>query len=695
MWLAWVPVSSIARMYELLTHHSFLHYSHEWLMGLSFGKRLLMRMIGSMSASSFAYTCLHLGYSFKLPFVLAIPVALFAMALQIASEATAGKSASTQGVGFLVSQSYYIDQTGKADFEDVVGAEFTPLNGSLSKGYVSTAVWLRLRVAATPLEQSLVVIVEPPFLQRLELYDPAQPDFSADEPTLSGRDERSKVGSFDSISNGFVIPATATERDIFIRITSTTSMLAEVSILSWDDASNSNISTLVIVGAYFALLTMFAIWGLVGLIVKRDPLYGFFVLRQVSSIAHAFVFFGFLRIFFDESLSLASRETIYSLVIVTLLTSSGLFDFKIISQQNPSKTLLFLFGAILCLPAVNVALIILGFIGEALFLNKLIVNLGVLTLLLLAMSVKKLTDNPLERLAIWVIRVGYLITTVTVLLPVLMYLNALPGHVPLIKLIFIHAIVSNIVMLTLLMIQNLQKEQSFQEARLKLRLKDVELKIENKKREDKERFLSMLIHELRNPLSVVRVLTDKSSDKGQSIHQAVTDMAQVIERVEQSEKLSGGELVIERTNVEVMHVIRQLLGERQAADRWELSGPTTHDLETDQELLRAIMINLFDNAEKYSPEGSRLSIKVETTIEDQPETLIEVSNEICDLSIPDPNLIFDRYYRSNGAHRTPGSGLGLYLVRGWVEAMGGSIQGHLLGQEGRENVFVIVLRIPA
>lgn len=626
---------------------------------------------------------------------LAIPVTFIGLVLFVMSDSAAAEAASAQGSGLLVSQSYYVDQSGSADFATVAGADFKPFEGSLSKGYIDRPVWLRLRVAATPNAQSLIVFVEPPFLQRLELYDPAKPGFSADRPVVSGRDERSALGSFDGIENGFVIPGSGTERDLFIRVVSTTSILVHVSILTQDQARNSNIATLVILGIYAALLMMFAIWGGINLIIKRESIYGYFVLRQIASIAHAFVFFGFLRIFFADSLSPTSRETIYGLVIVTIYTFSGLFDLKIISQHNPSKILRVIFGAILCFPVVNVFLVFQGYIGESLYLNKLAVNVCVITLFLFAMSVRVVTGGSLEKLAVRVIRIGYLITTITVLLPVLMYLNALPGHVPYIKLIFIHAVVSNIVMLTLLTIQNRQRDLSFQEAKLQVKLKDVELKIENKKREDKERFLSMIIHELRNPLSVVRVLTDKTSQKGQSVHEAVMDMAKVIDRVEQSEKLSGGELVIERVQVDVMQVMRKLLAERHAADRWALSGPPRQELETDLHLFRGIMTNLFDNAEKYSPEGSPLSVKVGKRDGNQPELLLIITNRLSELSLPDPRRVFERYYRGKGAHRTPGSGLGLFLVLGWVETMGGQIDCCLSESRECEQLFTMTLRFPA
>lgn len=648
-----------------------------------------------MLVSAVAYTCLHFDRFARTRKLLALPLSLMGLILLVSSQAVAGEASATKGSGFLLSQSYYVDQSRTADFKAVVGADFKSFEGSLSKGFINGSVWLKLRIAATPLKESLVIIVEPPFLQRLELYDPTQPGFSADKPVISGREQRSAVGSFNGIENGFVIPGSGTERDIFIHVVSPTTTLAHVSILTQDQALNENTATLIILGIYVALLMMFAIWGCVSLIVKRESIYGYFSLRQLASIAHVFVFFGFLRIFFADSLSLESRETIYGLVIVTSYTFSGLFDLKIISQHNPSKILRIIFAAILCFPAVSVALVFQGSTGEALYLNQLALNVCVVMLFALAMSVRAVTDSPLESLAVWVIRIGYLITTITVLLPVLMYLNALPGHVPSIKLIFLHAVVSSIVMLTLLMIQNRQRDLSLQEAKLQVKVKDVELKIENKKREDKERFLSMIIHELRNPLSVVRLLTDKSSQKGQSVHEAVMDMAKVIERVELSEKLSGGELVIEPVPVDVMQVIRKLLADRQARDRWALNGRHSHVVEVDQHLFKGIMTNLFDNAEKYSSKGSLLSVNVRQTDGRQPQLLLEVSNKVSEVNLPDPRRIFERYYRSKGAHRTPGSGLGLFLVRGWVETMGGQIECSLSGDRERGRVFTMILRFPA
>jgi signal transduction histidine kinase len=107
------------------------------------------------------------------------------------------------------------------------------------------------------------------------------------------------------------------------------------------------------------------------------------------------------------------------------------------------------------------------------------------------------------------------------------------------------------------------------------------------------------------------------------------------------------------------------------------------------------MTNLFDNAEKYSPEGSLLSVRVGQAEGNHAGLALDVSNLVSELALPDPERIFERYYRSKGAHRTPGSGLGLFLVQGWVGALGGRITCHLSEENGREQLFTMTLRFPA
>ena len=645
--------------------------------------------------SRLAYTCLHFPSFTKTWQVFVIAAAFIAAILLVSVSPTAPNEGPDKTPGLLLSQSYFIDADGQFDFQQIKSARFTPFTGALSKGYSKGSVWLKLRIADAPNERTLAIMVEPPFLQRLELYDPARMMAAGARPVIGGRDQRTAGGSFDGITNGFVIPSAPSERDVYIRLESSTSMLAYVRVMPLHEAQQADASTLIVLAVYLALLAMFGIWGSVNFIIKRENIYLYFILRQLSSIAHAFAFFGLFRIFLRQDTSLAFLEAAYGIVIVTLITFNGLFDLQMISKFNPSRVLKNIYAAILSLPVVNVVLVLAGYNHEAIFLNQLMVNTGVIALFFLAWSAKGVSQSPMEVLAVKVIRVGYLITTITVLLPVVMYLNLLPGHLSLVKLVFIHAVVSSVVMLTLLMIESRNRELAFQEAQLEIQLKDVALQIENKRREDKERFLSMIIHELRNPLSVVRLLTDKATQKGQSVHQAVMDMTQLIERVEQSEKLESGDLLIEKERIDLVGIIQRMLDGRREGMRWEVSGPSQILASADPHLLKGILNNLFDNAEKYSPLGSKLLMSFEETSGSQPENIITISNEVDALHAPNRDRIFERYYRGSGAHHTPGSGLGLFLVNGWVEALGGSIKCSLSTVANNRSVFTVALRFAA
>jgi two-component system, sensor histidine kinase LadS len=87
-------------------------------------------------------------------------------------------------------------------------------------------------------------------------------------------------------------------------------------------------------------------------------------------------------------------------------------------------------------------------------------------------------------------------------------------------------------------------------------------------------------------------------------------------------------------------------------------------------LIGVVFSNLVDNALKYSPEGSTISIRVEI---DADEICTVFENEPGAAGRPDPDRAFEKYYRSENAKAQIGSGLGLYVVRGLVELHGGKV----------------------
>ena len=89
----------------------------------------------------------------------------------------------------------------------------------------------------------------------------------------------------------------------------------------------------------------------------------------------------------------------------------------------------------------------------------------------------------------------------------------------------------------------------------------------------------------------------------------------------------------------------------------------------DRLVLRQALINLVDNAIKFTPTAGRVRIRIAETPED---AVVEVIDSGPGISSEAREHIFDRFYRENESNGS-GSGLGLSLAKGAVEALGGHL----------------------
>lgn len=85
--------------------------------------------------------------------------------------------------------------------------------------------------------------------------------------------------------------------------------------------------------------------------------------------------------------------------------------------------------------------------------------------------------------------------------------------------------------------------------------------------------------------------------------------------------------------------------------------------------MRVIVSNLIDNALKYSPVTTDISVRIERH---SGQVCVQVEN-VVEGEPPDPQHIFDKYYRARSAHKQTGAGLGLYIVKRLVAQLGAQI----------------------
>jgi two-component system sensor histidine kinase KdpD len=106
-------------------------------------------------------------------------------------------------------------------------------------------------------------------------------------------------------------------------------------------------------------------------------------------------------------------------------------------------------------------------------------------------------------------------------------------------------------------------------------------------------------------------------------------------------------------------------------------------------LFEQVLFNLLDNAAKYSPPETTISIK---SRRERDQVTLEVADEGDGIPPDELESVFDKFYRAQkGDHVRPGTGLGLAISRGFVEAMRGTISA---ANRSDRSGAILTIRLP-
>lgn len=205
------------------------------------------------------------------------------------------------------------------------------------------------------------------------------------------------------------------------------------------------------------------------------------------------------------------------------------------------------------------------------------------------------------------------------------------------------------------------------------------LTAEIRRRDDQDRFMSMLSHELKTPLSVVRMtlgLRGPISDSSRLLaQQSVQDMDGIVERCLQVDRLDHRRRQRTREACQIEDLLFNLCTKLAESERLQINVDSMPTCVLDTQLLRVALSNLMENALKYSPADSVVQVSATAqTWRHRKGVFLSVMNEPGGAGLPDPDQVFKKYYRATGARSRSGSGLGLYLVRGAVRRLGGWVR---------------------
>ena len=97
------------------------------------------------------------------------------------------------------------------------------------------------------------------------------------------------------------------------------------------------------------------------------------------------------------------------------------------------------------------------------------------------------------------------------------------------------------------------------------------------------------------------------------------------------------------------------------------------DVVADPLLLKTVLRNVIDNALRYSPNGSTVEVVMQEQLRHTRGVAVSVGNQLLGENRPDTAKLFTQFYRSPGAQRQTGSGLGLYIAKELMVQMSGDI----------------------
>lgn len=254
---------------------------------------------------------------------------------------------------------------------------------------------------------------------------------------------------------------------------------------------------------------------------------------------------------------------------------------------------------------------------------------------------------------------------------------------------------------TLILKEALQKlEQSQQE------LSDA-LDKERQLNEIKSRFVSMASHEFRTPLTTVlssaSLLSKYTKPEDQEkrekhierIKNSVNNLNDILEDFLSLGKLNEGKVDMKGEMVNVKELIEETVEEMKAIlkkkQHFDIEVSGNPMVYTDKKLFRNVLINLISNAAKFSGDGKTIQVKGAITEE---KAGISVTDEGIGISREDQQNLFTSFYRGGNALNIQGTGLGLHIVKRYVDLLGGEVELESELNRGTTVTFVIPVNSP-
>ncbi|WP_370326396.1 ATP-binding protein [Euzebya sp.] len=200
--------------------------------------------------------------------------------------------------------------------------------------------------------------------------------------------------------------------------------------------------------------------------------------------------------------------------------------------------------------------------------------------------------------------------------------------------------------------------------------------------EAKTMFLATASHELKTPLTVIRgyaqllrATTDERAAEALDVIDARSaQLSAIIDRLLLSSRIDAGRVELSTTTHDVSALLRDRVAEVQATFGRAVRADVAEGLHAriSADAFITVLDHLVDNAVKYSPDGPPVVVRADAV---EGRVLVSVADEGVGMTPEQVAHCFEKFWQaeSTDVRRFGGTGIGLYIVRSLVEAMGGQV----------------------
>jgi signal transduction histidine kinase len=563
------------------------------------------------------------------------------------------------------------DHAGTMSIDEAAQATFTPAGQILNAGYTQTVHWLRLRVKAPDRGQQVELRIRPTYLDEVLLFEPDPERPGQWLRRITGDKLGDTAQDRSSAALGFSLALHAPLTTVYLRLQTTSTSLLHVEALMPNEARVRDVQADIFLVVYLGFMVALMFWAANEFLLNHERVLGMFLVYQLCYSVYSLTIMGFLTMVLPRAAPGVMDMFTNVLVCLTPLVSL-VFHRVLLGLFLPPRAALRVLDGLILLSLAVMTMLLIGHTRMALQFNAFVILLAAPTFVALAFAARQNAAPGLR-----VIRTLYSLQGLSLLFSMLPFLGWIRASEWSLKSTLLHGFISASLMFLLLHLRSRKLARDASQAKVDLVVAREQLALKNQQKRQQERFMAMLTHELKTPVAVIRMALGKLQlgDPAQRrARRALTDMTAIVEHCQQADQLEQQQLVAHSAPCDVADMLDELKDSSSEPERLHIDVQSLPPVTTDPQLLRIVLGNLIDNAFKYAPPDSPVAVLAKACIQAGVQGVsVTVCNQVGPAGLPDAHRVFEKYYRSLGAHRKTGSGLGLYLVKNYMQLLGGQV----------------------